>query len=485
MIPLIKNKFCIITLIFLFILSQQSSIFAISIEDEEKAGEVFLQDVKRQLEVIDDPVVNDFINDLGQFLVKSVETRPFKFRFYVVKNDELNAFAGPGGYIFVFTGLIRAMDQVDELSAVLCHEIAHVTNRHISQQASQYAKLGLATMIGILAGALIGGDASQAVMVGSLGAAQQKQLSYSRDAERQADQAGLKYTAKSGFSPTAIKDALMKLQAGNWRADEIPPYLLTHPIGPERISNIDSMLSSPYIVEDKPETAKFKKEYPIFRTIIMAKYGQRDEMINQFSSDLSKNPDSPLANLGMGILLKENDHYPRAIEHLEKAVKGIDEPLLALKYLSETYQLNNEPEKAVSILKEALDKNGNDKTSLLTLAKIYQDNEEYDKSIDIYEKLKLMKPVKDDVFYNLGYSYGKKNKLGLAHYNFGLFYDRLRNMKEARFHFQEAKKDASGNEELLKKIEDSMKNLDKDKDKNKKDQESGWNFSEKMSLFHP
>ncbi len=463
MIFLKKNKLYLIILIFLLILIRQNFVSALSIEEEEKIGEEFVISVKQQLQVTDDPFITEYINDLGQFLVQSVETRPFKFRFYVVKNEDLNAFAGPGGHVFVFTGLIRAMNDVDELAAVIAHEIAHVTHRHISQQISQNSKLSIASMLGVLAGALIGGDAAQAVMMGSMGAAQQKQLSYSRDAERQADQSGFKYSAKSGFDPSAIKRALLKLQEGNLLANEVPAYLLTHPMGPERASNIDSLLSSPHIVEEKDETIYFKNNYPEFRTIVMAKYGHQVEMINQFRSDLVKNSDSPLANLGMGVTLKETGVYPKSIEHLEKAVKGLKEPSLVSKYLSEAYQLNNEPEKAVSILNEALKMKGNDKTNLLALARIYQENEEYNKAIEIYEKLKFMEPVEDNIFYNLGYSYGRENKLALAHYNFGIFYERAQNLREAFFHFQEAKKDSADNPELMEKIEDSLNKIDKDK----------------------
>ena len=471
MTSLIKNKFCIITLIILFILSQQSTLMALSIEQEAKEGEKFIAEVKKHLELVDDPFLNDFINDLGQFLVKAVETRPFNFHFYIIRNEELNAFAGPGGHIFIHTGLIRAMDDLDELASVMSHEIAHVSKRHISQQVEQATKLGYGTLLGLLAGILIGGsDTSEAVMVGTLAAAQQKQLSYSRDAERQADQAGFKYAAKSGFNPAAIKSALSKLQRGNFGANKVPAYLLTHPVGPERISNIESMLSSPYVVEGgKDKTIQFRKQYPIFRTIIMAKYEDRDEMINYFTSELTKSPDSPLENLGMGIVLEENGEHSKAIDHLKKAIRSLADPQPVLRYLSEAYLFNDEPEMAISTLQEALKNNGNDKPSLYTLAKTYQKIEEYKKAIDIYEKLKLMEPVEDSVFYNLGYSYGKENKLGPAHYNFGLFYERLRNMKEAGFHFREAKKKTIDNPALLKKIDESIEKIDEeDKDKDKK-----------------
>ena len=85
-----------------------------------------------------------------------------------------------------------------------------------------------------------------------------------------------------------------------------------------------------------------------------------------------------------------------------------------------------------------------------------------------------MPPVEDDILYNLGFSYGKENKIGLAHYNFGLFYERSQNMKEAQFHFKEAKRKSADDPELLKKIEDSIKEIDKDKDKKKSREQSGF-----------
>jgi predicted Zn-dependent protease len=458
-----KNRFYITLLFVLLTLAQISYTNAITLEEEEKKGEEFALAIKQQLSVIDDPFIDNYINDLGHYLLQSVETRHFKYRFYAVKNEELNAFAGYAGHIVVFTGLIRAMDDIDELAAVMCHEIGHVSNRHISQQYSQNAKLNVASMLGMLAGILVGGgDASQAVMVGSLAAVQQKQLSYSRDAERQADQSGFKYALGAGFDPGAIKSALAKLQAGHFGTNEVPAYLLTHPIGPERISNIESILKTPYVVLSKEENLKFRELYPVFRTVIMAKYEQREEMTRYFSSELEKKPDSPLANLGMGIILKEKGEYKDSITRLEKAVNTLSDPSPAISYLSEAYQLSGDTEKAVSILKEAINKNGDDKISLLTLTTIYENAGDFDKTIEIYERLKLLEPVEDYIFYSLGYSYGKINKLGLAHYNFGLFHEQSKNIREAHFHYMEAKREAGDDPGLMKKIDESISRISND-----------------------
>lgn len=469
----IKNRFYIWLLVTLLTLIQINNINALTLEEEEKAGQEFAIAVKQQLEVIDDPFIDNYINDLGNYLLKSVETRHFKYRFYAVKNEEINAFAGPGGHIVVFSGLIKVMDEIDELAAVVSHEIAHVSNRHISQQLSQNAKLNVASMLGMLAGILVGGgDASEAVMIGSQAAVQQQQLGYSRDAERQADQAGFKYALGAGFDPAAITRVHKKLQAGHWGADEVPAYLLTHPIGPERISNIESILKTPYVVVSKEENLKLRELYPLFRTVIMAKYEQRDEMTSYYTSELEKNPESPLGNLGMGIILKEKGEYPASITHLEKAVKALADPSPVINYLSEVYQLNGDTEKAVSILKESINKNGNDKINLLTLTTIYENAGDFDKTIEIYERLKLLEPVEENIFYSLGYSYGKINRLGLAHYNFGLFHERSKNIKEAHFHYMEAKREAIDDPDLMKKIEESISRIDEEYSKLKKKEDS-------------
>ncbi|MDM7920179.1 MAG: tetratricopeptide repeat protein, partial [Methanosarcina sp.] len=300
------------------------------------------------------------------------------------------------------------------------------------------------------------------VILGSQGAIQQKQLGYSRDAERQADQSGFKYTLGAGFNPGAIKSALAKLQAGHLGVNEVPGYLLTHPMGPERISNIESMLKTPYVVVSNEENLEFRRLYPIFRTVIMARYEQREEMTSYFSSELEKKPDSPLANLGMGIILKEKGEYKDSITYLEKAVKTLSDPSPAVSYLSEAYQLNGDTEKAVSILKEAINKNGDDKVSLLTLTTIYENAGNFEKTIEIYERLKLLEPVEDYIFYSLGYSYGKINKLGQAHYNFGLFHEQSKNIREAHFHYMEAKREAGDDPDLMKKIDESLSRISKD-----------------------
>ena len=448
---------------FLYLRGGPESVFGMSIEEEAKLGRQYLEEIKQQVDLVDDGFAEEYINDLGNYLIRPLETKPFTFNFYIIADPEINAFAIPGGHIFIYTGLIDLLDYIDEFAGVICHEIAHVSLRHISKRAEKGTLVGLATMAGVLAGALAGGEAGEAIIMGSMAAGQQKMLSYSREDERQADQIGFTYASKSGFDPSAMISTLTKLQQGQWGINEIPAYLLTHPMGPERMANIESLLAS-YSSEPKEteKTKHFRKCYALLRTILKAKYLQGDNTERYFKAQLEKDPDSSLAHLGIAIVLRDKGEYTHAIDHFQKAMEGLPEQLPALRYLSETYQLMGENREAIKILEKALKLNDKvDKSTLFLLAISYQNLEEYSRAAEIYERLTSMEPVKDEIFYNLGMTYGRQDRLGLAHYNFGIYYKRLKRIKESQFHFQKAKELAGDDSVLQQKIKEAMEEMEK------------------------
>ena len=168
-----------------------SPLDALTTREEKALAEEFLKAVYAHYTVIDDPVVNQYINELGGKLTRNVPRQPFGFRFHVIQEDTFNAFAGPGGNIFIFSGLIEAMSTENELAAIMAHEIAHVTLRHIPEMIERSKRTGFATMAGVIAGILVGlggaPTAGTALSMGSLAAGQTISLAYSRENELQAD----------------------------------------------------------------------------------------------------------------------------------------------------------------------------------------------------------------------------------------------------------------------------------------------------------
>lgn len=437
-----------------------SGAYDLSIEEERAAGEEFLIDIRKKFQIIGDDYLNSYINELGQYLLKSLETKPFSFHFYLIQENTLNGFAGPGGHIFLFSGLIETMDQVDELAAVICHEIGHVSARHLAQRLEQSKKIGMATMASVLAAVLVGGKAGGAILSGSMAAGMQASLHYSREDERQADQLGFKYMEASGYHPSGMIQVLKKLQMGQWGGtDDIPPYLLTHPVGPERISRIEIMLENYTEKLQSPEASRLSDDFPVFKTILRARYLDPYEAERLFSMDLRKDPQSGLAHLGLGIVWNRRSEYGKAVEHLEAALELLPGVVSVLSHLGEAYQLQGRDREAIRVLNKALEVNSRDKTSLSLLAASYQNLEDYSKAIRLYERLSAMKPVKDEVFYNLGVAYGRQNHLDLAHYNFGLFFQRQKNKKKALFHFEKAEDFARGNPGMKEKIRKAKKDL--------------------------
>ena len=452
---------------FLLITLGQQNSYALSIEEEKELGQQFLDQVRKDFEFEDDDSINEYINDLGKYLTSSLDTVNFPFHFYVIKDNTLNAFAGPGGNIFIFSGMIESLDEVDELAAVICHELAHVSARHLSERIEQNKKIGFATIAGVLAGSLLGGKAAEAILTSSLAAGAQIQLNYSRDDERQADQLGFQYMINAGFNPERMVSVLKKIQQKNYIGSEsATPYLLTHPGGSERMANIDSMMTNFSSTSTNKPPEKYEDHFPIFKTILEAKNQDQEDSINFFHRELNKNPHGTLAHLGLGIVYMEKAEYETSIDHFEKALSDTADRQFIYRYLGQSYHLMGKDLIAIEFFNRALSINRVDKSALYMKALSFQDIGKYSDSIHILEKLSSMEPVKNDVFYNLGVSYGRSGKLDLAHYNFGIFFKKQGEIEKASFHFEKAAELSRGNPSLLDRIQKEQEDLKKATRKN-------------------
>jgi predicted Zn-dependent protease len=431
-----------------------SNAYGLSIEDEKILGEKFLLEIRRRFVLVEDDFPAKYINDLGRYLTSPLETRPFPFVFYIVKDGTLNAFAAPGGHIFIFSGLIDAADNVDELAAVICHEIGHVSARHLANRLEQSKKIEMVTLAGVLVGILIGGEAADAIITSTLAAGMQTQLRYSRNDERQADQLGFKFIRPSGLDPTAMISILKKIQNAHWiGTDKVPPYLLTHPTGPERISNIYSMLSGYKPVSPKQETIWFRETFPYFKTMVVAECLEPRDAEKRFKHDLEEGSDSPLPYLGLGVVSMRRSEYAVAVEYLKKALEQKPDFIPILTTIAKAYEMNGQDREAIAVLEKVLDQDDRDKSATFLLALAYENMEEYEKEIRLLERLSFFKPVKADVYYHLGIAYGRKNRLALAHYNFGLYFKMLGRVGDAKFHFRKANDLSKGDPGLREKIQ--------------------------------
>ncbi len=193
------------------------------------------QQIRRHLEMIHDPVVRRFVNDLGLVLADSIGPQPFIYRFRIVENPTLNAFATTGGYIYLHTGLLLAASSVDELAGVVAHEIAHIRRHHYARLRKRSQLPDLAISAIALGAAIAAGE--PAILFGVSGANVALKLKFSRELEAEADEASSVYLARAGFDPLGSLQFFERLlEDRDPRAGEIPPYLFSHPALEERIA---------------------------------------------------------------------------------------------------------------------------------------------------------------------------------------------------------------------------------------------------------
>ncbi len=212
----------------------------ISPAQERKLGEEFMRKARHTLNFLDDPELQDYIQTLGRKLAAHSDNPETDFRFYVIADPVINAFAVPGGFVGVNTGLILATQSEAELASVLAHEIAHVTQRHIPRMISQAQRMSLPAMAAVLAGILLAGSGHQggeaAIVLTQAGLAQQS-IDFTRSFEQEADRIGMTILASSGFEPAAMPAFFERMQSLN-RINEtsLPDFLRTHPVTSDRIA---------------------------------------------------------------------------------------------------------------------------------------------------------------------------------------------------------------------------------------------------------
>src|ERR1044071_3849446 len=202
-----------------------------SLEKEIALGKQLAQEVERQAKIIDDPVIAEYVNRVGQNLVRNSDAKvPFTIK--VLDSEEVNAFALPGGFFFVNSGLMLKAESEAELAGVMAHEIAHVAARHGTKQATKGELINIASIPLIF----MGGWTGYAIRQGAGLAIPLGFLTFSRGFEREADYLGLQYLYKAGYDPTAFVDFFEKIQSlEKKKPGSISKVFSTHPMTDDRI----------------------------------------------------------------------------------------------------------------------------------------------------------------------------------------------------------------------------------------------------------
>ncbi len=257
----------------------------LSVPAERRLGEKIMLDIRRDPAYVHDPEIADYVTQLGQKLAGQVDGARQPFEFFVVRDAMLNAFALPGGFVGVHTGLILAARSESEFAGVLAHEISHVTQSHLARMFGTQSQAQLASLLS-LAVALLAARSNPDVAVGAAMAGQagaiQNQLNYSRDFEREADRLGLDLMEKSGFDTRGMGSFFERLQQfGRLYENNAPGYLRTHPLTTERITDMENRIAQrPY--KQVPDSVDFG----LVRAKIKAYDGTPGDAVADFAAQL-------------------------------------------------------------------------------------------------------------------------------------------------------------------------------------------------------
>ena len=215
-----------------------SGVGLISRNEEQRIGEKVLREVRAKLPVLQDAWLEDELNYIFSG-VYGQSGLGAPIALVVVRDKQINAFAVPGGLFAINAGLISSAKNMDEVAGVMAHEVAHVTQRHYSRSKEDFKGQGLLTLAGILAGIAVASqspDAGAAVMLGSQAAMLDRQLSYSREQEREADRVGMQYMAIAGYNPESMADFFETMHRKTAQLSFLPDFWLTHPLTADRMS---------------------------------------------------------------------------------------------------------------------------------------------------------------------------------------------------------------------------------------------------------
>ena len=325
--------------------------------EEAQIGRMIMRDIRKSGQVVEDPLITEYLNDIGSRIAAQTNEGEHSFTFFAVEDPRINAFALPGGFIGVHTGLIEASRNEDELAGVLAHEVAHVTQRHIARAIhanSRQSILSTAMMLGAIIVAVAGGssDAVQGAMAVAQGTAAQQQINFTRTNEYEADRVGIAALADAGYDPYGMASFFEVMSRQTTTSPEMraPEFLRTHPVTTARVAEARNRARSYPQIRSDDSTS-----YGITRTrIIVARFDTPMQAVEYFENrDYDKQND--IERYGRAVAYQRAGNYFAALPIFEELLEK-DKSVIAYHIgLGQTLVALDQTSKALDIFERAVE----------------------------------------------------------------------------------------------------------------------------------
>lgn len=387
-------------------------------QQETELGEAFYRSLHHQTEINQDPEIHDYLQALGEKLVGHSDYSHLLFHFFLVNESDINAFAGPGGYIGVHSGLILLSDNENELASVLAHEIAHVTQRHLYQTFQAMGRLSIPMALAMLAAALVGsrggGQAGAAAMMAVQAASTQYQINFTRDNEAEADRVGMQILSKSEFDPRAMPDFFERMQQSTrFAGTRLPEFLLTHPVTVSRISDTRGRAEQ-FSYRQYPDSftyrlikAKLRVQTASDPRVVLQYFRERSHQGTLMQRDAT--------SYGMALTLSKSGNYTEARPILERLTRAYPEQSHFVNALAALESEAKEYQKAATIQAVALSRFPNNRALTLNYARTLLSIGQYEKARKLlHEDIRYHLPT-SDTYELLSEVYNKLGKEAESH----------------------------------------------------------------------
>ncbi|EJL94002.1 M48 family metallopeptidase [Pantoea sp. GM01] len=323
----------------------------LSINQELQMGDFYVRQLRASAPLINDPLLNQYINELGQRLVAHANSVRTPFHFFLIQNDELNAFAFFGGNVVLHSSLFRYTDNESQLASVMAHEISHVTQRHLARAMEEQRRNAPLTWVGALGSILLAmasPQAGMAALTGTLAGTQQGIISFTQGNEQEADRIGIQVLQRAGFDPQAMPTFLQKLADQSRFSSKPPEILLTHPLPDSRLADARNRAN-----QMRPVVVQSSQDFYMAKVRSLGMYSTgRNQLTDDLLNDYAKG----------NVREQQAAQYGKAVQFLQAksfdSAKRVIAPLLAkqpdnvwfLDIMTDIDIGLNQPQQAITML---------------------------------------------------------------------------------------------------------------------------------------
>ncbi len=396
------------------LLSTVHVVGAASLKDEQDLGRRFAMEARSELPLMEDIETKEYVERIGQKIVRALGDQPFQYQFFVVRDSRINAFAVPGGYVYINSGLLVAAGNDDEVAGVLGHEIAHVNGHHLIRQEEATQFLNYATLLGVLLSAVHPAVGASAAAINTA-----VQLRYRREFEQEADFLGATYLQQAGYDPNGMLDFFQKmLDQQRLTPTAAPPYLLSHPLTDTRLNNLEAVLRTHQW--DRHTRAPAPLDLLRVQLLARARVLPAHELVEQYWKDASAQPSDGRQRYLLGLAYFETGSFDSAREAFAAAQqlgfgdvsRELGRTLLGLRQL----------EPARTALSRAAEIAPQDPLAHQELAKVLEALNDTASAMREYERALELAPGLDQAHYSLGMLEGRAGQPGEGFYHLAQAY---------------------------------------------------------------